>query len=165
MNTEIKITLIACIILFTGIGILALNTNSNSVIISQPEISKQTETKNVVKSPNLAEYPQTTLKKIDDNLSLRITTIILSIPENNKHPWGFLTGKVIDAAPGHPVIIQFFKSLDEIPVYVAQINLNDDDSFEYKFRLFSIDEGKTTHFFSGDYYIKIFKTVTVPVDE
>ena len=45
------------------------------------------------------KYPQTILTKIDENFSLKTTTIILSIPENNKRPWGLLSGKVIDAAP------------------------------------------------------------------
>jgi len=83
----------------------------------------------------------------------------LQIPEDNKFPWGTVTGKVINPALGHPVIIKFYKSLDEIPVHIAQIDLNDDNTFEYKFRLFSIDDGITTHIFEGEYYIEIFKTV------
>ena len=165
MNTEIKITLIACIIVFGGIGVFVINTiNSNLVIMTPPQvISKQTETR-VNDSENLVEYPQTILKKIDENLSLKTTTIILSIPENNKHPWGVITGNVVDHAPQYPVIIQFFKLLQDKPVHVAQLDLADDDSFEYKFRLLSIDEDKTTYFFSGDYYIKIFKVVITSKD-
>lgn len=164
MNNEIKITLITCIIVFAGVGVLAINTiNSSSVIMTQPEIiSKQAETKDIDNSPNLIEYPQTSLNEIDENISLKTTTIILNIPENNKKPWAFLSGKVIDAAPGHPVIIQFFKSLDDTPVHIAQIDLNADDSFNYRFRILSIDDGIVTHFFSGDYYIKVFKTVITP---
>lgn len=72
---------------------------------------------------------------------------------------GIIEGKVKNPAPGYPVIVQFFKSLDEDPIHLAQIDLNDDNSFEYQFRLLSVEEGKTTHFFEGDYYVKIFKTI------
>ena len=162
MNNEIKITLIACLIIFAGIGVLAVNTiNSSSMEISQKEITPLDEPI-IDDSQKSVKYPHTSLSKIDENLSLKTTTMILSIPENNKHPWGFISGKVIDAAPGHPVIIQFFKSLDVTPIHVAQIDLDDDDSFEYQFRLLSVDDGITSHFFSGDYYIKIFKTVRTP---
>ena len=97
--------------------------------------------------------------KINNNTSIEKSSITLNIPANNTIPWGIIKGNVTNPAVGHPVIIQFFKSLDDSPLHVAQVNLNDDNTFEYKFRLLSIDDGITTHFFSGDYFIKIFKTV------
>jgi hypothetical protein len=88
----------------------------------------------------------------------------MSIPENNTLPWGTVKGKVNDPSQGYPVIIQFFKSLEEDPIHVAQVNLKGDDSFEYKFRVLSIDEGKVTNFFEGDYTVKIFKVINTPRD-
>lgn len=174
MNTEVKITLIACAIIFTGIGVLALNTINSENVSNVPAVPQKAPEQwhpsespapldsKMEKNSSVIEYPRTVQKKIDDNTSLRLTTLILSIPENNTHPWGTVKGKVDMPAPGNPVIIQFFKSLDEKPVHVAQVNVNEDDSFEYKFRLLSINNGKTTHFFEDDYFVKIFKTILTP---
>ena len=109
-----------------------------------------------------AEKSQTTTIKLDDELSLEKTVTTMSIPENNTLPWGTVKGKVNDPSQGYPVIVQFFKSLEEDPIHVAQVTLKGDDTFEYKFRVLSIDDGKITHFFEGDYYVKIFKVINTP---
>jgi len=111
-----------------------------------------------------AKTSQTTEIKLDDETSLQKTVAIMSIPENNAMPWGAVKGKVHDPVQGYPVIIQFFKSLEEDPIHVAQVKLKGDDSFEYRFRVLSVDDGKTTNFFEGDYYVKIFKVVNIPTD-
>ena len=111
-----------------------------------------------------AETSQTTVLKLDDETSLQQTVTVMSIPENNSMPWGTVKGKVYDPVQGYPVIIQFFKSLEEVPIHVAQVNLKGDDSFEYRFRVLSVDEGNITHFFEGDYYVKIFKVINTPTD-
>jgi hypothetical protein len=163
VNREIKITIIGCAIIFASIGFVALNGMNHDQRIPQPlMIDEMPQTAESIADDSqrpLAKYPQTTLSKIDDNLGIEKTITILSIPENNKHPWGIIKGKVNSPAQGYPVIIQFFKSLDEIPVHVAQIDLKGDGSFEYKFRVMSTNEEQTIHYFEGDYYIKIFKTV------
>ncbi len=112
--------------------------------------------------PAFAETSQTTTTKLNDEISLEKTVTTMSIPENNTLPWGTVKGKVNDPSQGYPVIIQFFKSLDEDPIHVAQVSLKGDDSFEYKFRVLSIDDGGITNFFKGDYYVKIFKVVNTP---
>ena len=111
-----------------------------------------------------AETSQTTVLKLDDETSLQQTVTVMSIPENNTMPWGTVKGKVHDPTQGYPVIIQFFKSLEEVPIHVAQVNLKGDDSFEYRFRVLTVDEGNITHFFEGDYYVKIFKVINTPTD-
>lgn len=175
MNREIQITIIACAIVFAGISALAVETmNSDQVIkpqikrpsetmtpesITTPEVDKIQEIIDIYSIESLAKSPKTIQKKIDDKTSIQKTITSLSIPDDNKFPWGTIQGKINNPAPGHPVIIQFFKSLDEAPVHVAQIDMNDDGTFEYKFRLFSIDDGITTNIFEGEYYVEIFKTV------
>ncbi len=109
--------------------------------------------------PVFAATSQTTVLKLDDEISLEKTVTVMSIPENNTLPWGTVKGKVNDPFQGYPVIIQIFKSVEEDPIHVAQVNLKGDDSFEYKFRVLSIDEGNITHFFEGDYTVKIFKVI------
>jgi len=111
-----------------------------------------------------AETSQTTEIKLDDKTSLQKTVAIMSIPENNAMPWGTVKGKVHDPVQGYPVIIQFFKSLEEDPIHVAQVKLKGDNSFEYRFRVLSVDDGKTTNFFEGDYTVKIFKVVNTSTD-
>ena len=169
MNSEIKITIIASIVIFAGIGFLAMNSmNPEQVIKSPPEIiPDKIKAKESIKNDSnngLTGLPQTGLIKIDDNLSLEKTLVFLSVSENNQHPWGIVKGQVKNPAPGYPVVIQFFKSIDGDPIHVAQVELGDDNSFEYQFRILSIDEGITTHYFQGDYYIKIFKTVNTPTE-
>ncbi len=152
-------------------------------VISASDMSRTCKTKNVkslatlcifgimlsmsiflLNMPAFAETPQTTEIKLDDETSLQKTVAIMSIPENNVMPWGAVKGKVHDPVQGYPVIIQFFKSLEEDPIHVAQVKLKGDDSFEYRFRVLSVDDGKTTHFFEGDYHVKIFKVVNTPID-
>ena len=109
-----------------------------------------------------AEPSQTTSLRIDDDTSLEKTVTVMNIPEDNTLPWGTVKGKINDPTQGHPVIIQFFKSIDEDPVHVAQVGIKGDGSYEYRFRILSIDEGQTTHYFEGDYIVKIFKVVNTP---
>ena len=111
-----------------------------------------------------AEPPQTTVTKIDDEISLEKTVTVMSVPEDNKLPWGSVYGKVNDPVQGYPVIIQFFKSIEEDPIHVAQVNLKGDNSYEYRFRVLSIEGDNVTHFFEGDYQVRIFKVVNTPVD-
>ena len=114
--------------------------------------------------PAFAESSQTTSTRLDEDTSLEKTVTVMNIPEDNTLPWGTVKGKITDPTQGHPVIIQFFKSIEEDPVHVAQVDIKGDGSFEYRFRVLSIDEGQTTHFFEGDYIVKIFKVINTPGD-
>jgi len=111
-----------------------------------------------------AEPTQTSVIKLDDETSLEKTVLSMNIPETNTLPWGTIKGKVNDPSQGYPVIIQIFKSDESVPIHVAQVNLKGDHSFEYKFRLLSIDDGEITPFFEGDYNVKIFKVINTPTD-
>jgi len=114
--------------------------------------------------PAFAEHSQTTVTPLNDEISLEKTMIIMNVPENNTLPWGTIKGKINNPTQGYPVIIQFFKSLEEDPVHVAQVNVRGDNSFEYRFRVSSTDDGNITNFFEGDYYVKIFKVINTPRD-
>jgi hypothetical protein len=114
-------------------------------------------------APAFAEPSQTTSSRLDDYTSLEKTFTVMNIPENNTLPWGTVNGKINDPTQGHPVIIQFFKSIEDDPVHIAQVGVKGDGSFEYRFRVLSIDEGQTTHFFEGDYIVKIFKVINTPI--
>lgn len=189
MKRELQITIIACAIVFAGISVLAVET-MNIDQVTKPQLKKSSETMmpesnmaskvvepELMKTNEIGELPPdienisiesltksplSMVKRLDENTSIQKTITGLIIPEDNEFPWGTVNGKVTNPVPGHPIIIQFFRSLDDVPVHVAQVDLNDDDTFEYKFRLFSIDDGKTTRIFNGEYYVLIFRTISTP---
>ena len=165
MNREVLITLVGCTIIFASIGFFAYSMNIDQM--HKPQVEKISQ-QNTIPDDTMTESDETfsdSTQKTNDNIRIEKSTITLSIPVNNTLPWGIIKGDVTDPAVGHPVIIQFFKSFDDSPVHIAQVRLNDDNTFEYNFRVFSIDDGITTHFFSGDYLIKIFMTVNTPLDK
>lgn len=104
---------------------------------------------------------------LDEEVSLQKMTTMMSIPSDNILPWGTVMGTINDPAQGYPVIIQFFnaESGDE-PMHVAQVDVKDDDTYEYKFRMRDVDlqSCKVTTIFEGNYTVKIFKVVNSPLD-
>jgi len=85
------------------------------------------------------------------------TEIPMNIPSDNVLPWGAVYGTIKDHVAGYPVIIQIYKNGD--PVHFAQTDVNDDGSYEYKFRIKSVDGDRVINVFEGDYDVKIFQTV------
>jgi len=104
-----------------------------------------------------------TVTPINEKVSLETTITIMSIPADNTFPWGSVHGKISDPAERYPVIIQFFK--DNEPVHVAQVDVKGDGSYDYKFRVRSVDDGKITNIFEGDYEVRIFKVINNPQNE
>ena len=95
----------------------------------------------------------------DGDISLVQTTISMNIPSDNILPWGFVEGVFENHASGFPVIIQIYQN-DEA-IHFAQTNVEDDGSYEYKFRVRNIDGDKAINVFEGDYDVRIFKTVNL----
>ena len=95
----------------------------------------------------------------DGDISLVQTTISMNIPSYNILPWGFVEGVFENHASGFPVIIQIYQN-DEA-IHFAQTNVEDDGSYEYKFRVRNIDGDKAINVFEGDYEVRIFKTVNL----
>ncbi len=157
MNREIQITIIGCAIIFASMGFVLYEMNYDKRTIQPEKIPKE------ITIPHKFGPPPTLLESvptINNNTVIEESTFDLKIPTNNTTvPFGTIKGTVNNPAEGHPVIIQFLRSLDGPPVHIAQVDLKDDDTFEYQFRVFSIDDGVITNFFSGDYIIKIFATV------
>ncbi|MCV0412507.1 hypothetical protein [Nitrosarchaeum sp.] len=108
---------------------------------------------------------QTEITPINNSIGLEKTTLQMQISENNKLPWGFVEGKIANHVAGHPVIIQIFDNDEIIPgnsvgaVHFAQTVVNEDGSYEYKFRVLDSNNGKITKIFDGNYTVKIFKVV------
>jgi hypothetical protein len=100
-----------------------------------------------------------TVTPINENLSLQETITTMNIPQDNKLPWGAVRGAATDYVEGFPIIIQIYKGED--PVHFAQTDVNEDGSYEYKFRIKSLDSntGEFVNVFEGDYTVKIFRVI------
>ncbi len=105
------------------------------------------------------KYPHVEIIPLDDNLNLVKTTIIFTIDKNNELPFGYISGNIDNPAIGYPVIIQIYKAIDGDPVHIAQVDLEDDGSYNYSMRVLSIDDGKITRYFEGEYLVKIITVV------
>jgi len=95
----------------------------------------------------------------DDASVLEENTIQMSIPSDNHIPWGFVEGKIASPVKDHPVIIQIYEG--DKPVHFAQVPVNDDGTYQYRFRVLDVTDNKTTRIFEGDYAVKIFKVINL----
>ena len=106
--------------------------------------------------------PRTEIIPLNAMMGLEKSTIFFHTPETNTLPWGFVEGKIANHVEGYPVIIQIFKDNDA--VHFAQTNVEQNGTYEYKFRVLYSDNGFTTKIFEGDYSVKIFKVVYLNQD-
>mgnify|MGYP001332771627 CR=1 FL=1 len=109
-------------------------------------------------SPSFADSNITVLST-NDGVQLTKTVVSMSIPSDNTMPWAFVEGTVENHAEDFPVIIQIYQN-DE-PVHFAQTNVNEDGTYEYKFRARSIDGSNVINVFEGNYEVKIFKSIQI----
>ena len=109
-------------------------------------------------SPSFADS-NTTVLSTTDGIQLTKTVVSMSISSDNTMPWGFVEGTVENYAEEHPVIIQIYQN-DE-PVHFAQTDVNEDGTYEYKFRARNIDGDNVVSIYEGDYEVKIFKSIQI----
>lgn len=113
------------------------------------------------------QVSQTEMIPLDATIGLEKTTLTLNVPENNQLPWAFVEGKISNPVTEYPVIIQIYDNNASIngnnvgAVHFAQTEINSDGSYEHKFRVADIAEGKLVNIFEGDYTVKIFKVVYI----
>jgi len=101
---------------------------------------------------------QTEIIPIDGTIGIEKTTMSLFAPSDNTLPWGFVEGKIPNHVSDYPVIIQIYDSEGDA-VHFAQTNVEDDGSYEYRFRVLSINDNQVIKIFEGDYSVKIFKVI------
>ncbi len=101
---------------------------------------------------------QTEIISIDGTIGIEKTTMSLFAPSDNILPWGFVEGKIQNHVSDYPVIIQIYDSEGDA-VHFAQTNVEDDGSYEYRFRVLSINDNQVIKIFEGDYSVKIFKVI------
>ena len=108
---------------------------------------------------------QTETTPINNSMGIEKTTLQMSISKDNKLPWGFVEGKISNHVDDYPVIIQIFDNNEIITgnsigaVHFAQTPVNEDGSYEYRFRVLDSNQGQITKIFDGSYTVKIFKVV------
>ena len=88
-----------------------------------------------------------------------VMTVSMSIPPDNTMPWGFIEGTIENHADGYPVIVQIYQN-DE-PIHFAQTSVNEDGTYEYKFRARNLDGNNAVNVYEGDYEVKIFKSIQI----
>ena len=94
---------------------------------------------------------------VNSDIQLEKSIVYMHIPADNKLPFGCVWGKVTDAVPGYPVVVQIYQNGK--PVYFAQVDVKSDGSYEHYFRIKSVDGNNMINIFQGDYTVDIFKTV------
>ena len=147
LNNKITIintnTIVACIVASVLFTTVIFNANSFAVPVES----------------------QTVVTPINDSIGIEKTTLQMFISKDNNLPWGFVEGKVSNPVADYPVIIQIFDNDNIISgnnigaVKFAQIPVNEDGSYEYKFRVLDSNQEKTIKLFDGGYTVKIFKVV------
>lgn len=149
-NTISKTSSILVLGLFLVAFFFTIDITPNSLAESQT-----TETQG-------ATTPETTVAPLNTDVSIEKTIMSLNIPKDNTLPWAYVNGIIENHAKDYPVIIQFFnEESGEDPMHIAQVEVGDDGSYEYKFRVrdVNLETGQVTNIFEGDYEIKIFKVV------
>ena len=106
-------------------------------------------------SPSFADS-NTTVISTNNGIQPTKTVVPMVISSDNTMPWGFIEGTVDNYAEGYPVIVQIYQN-DE-PIHFAQTDVNEDGTYEYKFRARNIDGDNVVNVYEGDYEIKIFKS-------
>ena len=109
-------------------------------------------------SPSFAES-NTSVLSTNDGVQLTKTVVSMSISPDNTMPWGFVEGTVENHAEGHPIIIQIYQNNE--PVHFAQTSVDEDGTYEYKFRARNVDGNNVINVYEGNYEVKIFKSVQI----
>ena len=109
-------------------------------------------------SPSFADS-NTTIISTNDGIQLTKTVVSMSVSPHNTMPWAFVEGVVENHAEGYPVVVQIYQN-DE-PIHFAQTDVNDDGTYEYKFRARNLDGDNVVDIYKGDYEVKIFKSVQI----
>ena len=100
---------------------------------------------------------QTEIIPLDATIGIEKTTLFFHASQDNVLPWGFVEGKIANPVSEYPVIIQMFTEGEA--THFAQTNVSEDGTYEYKFRVRSVDNGEIIRSFLGDYTVVIYKVI------
>ena len=100
----------------------------------------------------------TELIPLNNEMAIEKTVLSMYASPDNTLPWGFVEGKIANHVSSYPVIIQIYDDNGDA-THFAQTDVEEDGSYEYKFRVRNVDNGEVINIFEGDYVVKIFKVV------
>ena len=95
---------------------------------------------------------------INEKIGIEKTILSLYASPDNTLPWGFVEGKIANHVSEYPVIIQIYDEDGDATLF-AQTDVEEDGSYEYRFRVRNVDNGEIINIFEGNYVVKIFKVV------
>lgn len=95
---------------------------------------------------------------LNGEIGIEKTILSLHASPDNTLPWGFVEGKIANHVSDYPVIIQIYDDNGDA-THFAQTDVEEDGSYEYRFRVRNVDNGQVINIFEGDYIVKIFKVV------
>lgn len=95
----------------------------------------------LVQTDSHSHVPQTEYIPLDGVIGLEKTTLIFHVPDDNTIPWGYVEGKIANPVMNYPVIIQIYD--DDDAVHFAQTDVTSDGTYEYNFRVLTIENEKT----------------------
>jgi len=141
--------------LITSLSSVIILASIISISIPFVEANSYTET---ILTENPTNDPITEIIPLDGVIGIEKTTLVFHASSDNTLPWGFVEGKISNHVADYPVIIQIYDSEGQ-PTHFAQTNVEEDGSYEYRFRVRNVDDGQIINIFEGDYSVKIFKVV------
>ena len=146
-------------IIIGSLSTLVILTSIMSISIPVADAHPHT---GIIQTENHSHKPITEIIPLGNGIGIEKTTLILHAPADNILPWGFVEGKIANPAKDYPVIIQFFRNGEM--VHVAQVDVDESNDYEYKFRVRNVDDGKIINIFEGDYIVEIFKVINSPIN-
>ena len=111
-----------------------------------------------VQTENNSNQPISEITPLNGEIGIEKTIIQFHASKDNTLPWGFVEGKIANHVSDYPVIIQIYDEAGEA-FHFAQTDIEEDGTYEYKFRVRNVDNGEVINIFEGDYFVKIFKVV------
>ena len=112
----------------------------------------------ITQTENHSHQPTSEIIPLNEEIGIEKTVILFHASEENTLPWGFVEGKIANHVSDYPVIIQIYDEGGE-SFHFAQTEVEEDGSYEYKFRVRNVNNGQVINIFEGDYFAKIFKVV------
>ncbi len=111
-----------------------------------------------IQTENHSHQPISEIIPLDGEIGIEKTVILFHASDKNTLPWGFVEGKIADHVSDYPVIIQIYDEAGQA-FHFAQAEVEEDGTYEYKFRVRNVNDGQVINIFEGDYFVKIFKVV------
>lgn len=135
-----------------------MNSKSNAVLVTSVAVIFTIMV--LVPQATFAGTNQITVTPVSNEINIEKTLVTMNIPHDNTLPWGAVSGTVTNYADAYPVIIQIYQ--DDSPIHFAQVDIEEDGSYEYVFRIRNVDSitGDVVNIFEGVYTVAIYTAIS-----